>query len=98
MAGLVGSAYTPGKMTYDLRRLRLGGLIRRLPHSNRYMLTADGVRIAVLYTKIYNRLLVPLTVANQAQAPPELRAALAAITRRVDDYVNRACLPAPRKT
>jgi hypothetical protein len=31
--------------------------------------------------------------ANQAQAPPELRAALTAITRHVDDYANRAPLP-----
>lgn len=61
------------------------------PH--RYVLTADGIRIAVFYTKIYNRLLVPLTAANQPQAPPELRAALAAITRHVDDYATRARLP-----
>lgn len=93
IAGLLGSAYSPGQMTYDLRRLRLGGLIRRLPHTNRYTLTSDGIRIAVFYTKIYNRLLVPLTAANQPQAPPELRAALAAITRHVDDYATRARLP-----
>ena len=93
IAGLLGSTYTPGQMAYDLRRLRLNGLIRRLPHTNRYVLTADGVRIAVLYTKIYNRLLVPLTAANQPQAPPDLRAALSTITRHVDDYANRAGLP-----
>jgi hypothetical protein len=55
-------------MTYDLRRLRLGGLIRRLPHSHRYTLTDDGARIAILYTKIYNRMLMPLTAADQPQA------------------------------
>ena len=55
IAGLLGSAYTPGQMTYDLRRLRLNGLIRRLPHTNRYVLTADGIRIAVFYTKACNR-------------------------------------------
>jgi len=93
IAGLLGSAYTRGQMTYDLRRLRINGLIRRLPHTNRYTLTDDGIRIAVFYTKIYNRLLVPLTAANQPQAPPELRAALAAITRHVDNYANRARLP-----
>ena len=92
IAGLLGSAYTPGQMTYDLRRLRLAGLIRRLPHTNRYTLTEDGIRIAVFYTKVYNRLLVPLTAANQPQAPPELRAALSAITRHVDDYADRARL------
>ena len=57
-------------------------------------MTSDGIRIAALYAKVYNRLLVPLTAANQAQAPPELRAALAAITRHVDDYADRTRLPA----
>ena len=92
-AGLLGSDYRPGQMTYDLRRLRLNGLIRRLPCSNRYMLTDDGIRIAIFYTKIYNRFLVPLTAADQPQAPPDLRAALASITRHVDDYATRARLP-----
>jgi hypothetical protein len=29
-------------MTYDLRRLRLHGLIARLPHTHRYEVTAQG--------------------------------------------------------
>jgi len=92
-AGLLGSAYTRSQMTYD-RRLRINrGLIRRLPRANRYVLTDDGIRIAVFYTKASNRRLAPLTAANQAQSPPELRAALAAITRHVDDYAQRARLP-----
>ena len=69
IAGLLGSAYTPGQMTYDLRRLRLNGLIRRLPHTSRYTLTEDGIRIAVFYTKVYNRLLVPLTVERRPGFP-----------------------------
>jgi hypothetical protein len=36
ITGLLGTVYTPGQMTYDLRRLRLNGLIHRLPHPNRY--------------------------------------------------------------
>lgn len=39
IAGLLGATTAPNQMTYDLRRLRLAGLIRRLPHSNRYHLT-----------------------------------------------------------
>ena len=71
MTGLPGgTAYTPGQMTYDLRPLRLNELIRRLPHTNRYTLTGDGTRIAVFYTKVYNRLLVPLTAANQPRRHP----------------------------
>jgi hypothetical protein len=74
MTGLLGDPhYTTGQMTYDLRRLRLTGLIRRLLHTNRYLLTGDGIRVAVFYTKVYNRLLVPLTAADQPQAPPSRR-------------------------
>ena len=93
MTGLLAAPYTPGQMTYDLRRLRLAGLIRRIEHTNTYVLTPDGTRVAVFYTKVYNRLLLPLTAANQPQAPPDLRAALVTITRHVDDYANRARLP-----
>jgi hypothetical protein len=90
MTGLLGdSRYTPGQMIYDLRRLRLARLIRRLPHTSRHVLTEDGIRIAAFYTKVYNRLLVPLTAADQPQAPPQLRAAVKAITACVDDYASR---------
>jgi hypothetical protein len=34
-------------MTYDLRRLRLTGLIRQIEHTNRYVLTPDGIKVAV---------------------------------------------------
>src|ERR1700681_5082317 len=34
VAGLLGTTYTSSQMTYDLRRLRLHGLIIRLPRSN----------------------------------------------------------------
>jgi hypothetical protein len=46
-------------MTYDLRRLRLHGVIRRIPHTLRYKLTADGMRAALLYTTLYRRLRRP---------------------------------------
>ena len=38
-------------MTYDLRRLRLHGLISRQPHSNRYRVTEGGLRIALFFTR-----------------------------------------------
>ena len=85
MTGLLHAPYTPGQMTYDLRRLRLAGLIRRIEHTNRYVLTPDGIKVAVFYTKLHNRLLRPLLAADQPQAPPELRAALRAIDQHIDD-------------
>ena len=92
MAGLLHAPYTPGQMTYDLRRLRLAGLIRRIEHTNRYVLTPDGIAMAVFYTKLHNRLLRPLMAARQPQAPPPLRDALHTIDQHVDDYISRARL------
>jgi hypothetical protein len=70
MTGLLHAPYTPGQMTYDLRRLRLTGLIRRISHTHRYVLTPDGVKVGIFYTKLHNRLLRPLLAADQRQAPP----------------------------
>jgi hypothetical protein len=60
VAGLLSrdlAAYSPGAMTYDLRRLRLHGLIARAAGTHRYHLTASGLRVAVFYTTLQRRLL-----------------------------------------
>jgi hypothetical protein len=90
VAGLLGAPYTADQMTYDLRRLRLKDLIRRLPRSNTYMLTPDGVAFAVFYTKVGNRLLEPLMAANAPPAPLELRQALRTIDHSIDRAITRA--------
>ena len=46
LRGLSLDDYNPGQMTYDLRRLRLRGLIERIPHTQRYRLTAEGLCVA----------------------------------------------------
>ena len=91
-ARLLGTCYSTSQMTYDLRRLRLNGLIRRIEHTHTYVLTPEGQRLAIFYTKLHDRLLRPLAAADQPQAPPGLRQALAVIDRHVDDYVARARL------
>jgi hypothetical protein len=93
-ARLLGTPYSAGQMTYDLRRLRAKGLIRKIEHSNTYVLTPEGQRAAIFYTKIYNRLLRPMLATNQPQAPPELRQALHTIDHYVQDYTDRARLGA----
>jgi hypothetical protein len=90
VSSLLGGPYTSAQMTYDLRRLRLKGLIRRLEHSNTYVLTPEGVRWAVFYTKVQDRLLGPLLAADRPPAPIELRRALKVIESSVDDYVESA--------
>jgi hypothetical protein len=67
-----------GAMIYDRRRLRLHGVIRRVPHTLRYTLTADGVRAAFLCTTLYRRLRRPHTATRipPLQLPSSLDAAL----------------------
>ena len=94
VAGLLGDHYSAAQMTYDLRRLRLRGLIRRLEHQNRYVVTSDGIKVAVFYTKLHDRLLRPLLAADLPPAPLELRRALHVVERSVDEYVASARIAA----
>ena len=66
-----------GAVTYQLRRLRLHGLIERNPSSFRYRVTNFGFRVALFFTRTYNRLLRP----GLAEALPELRAIAAPLQR-----------------
>ena len=71
VAGLI-PGYSSRQMTYDLRRLRRKGLIRRLARSQRYELTDDGRRIAVLFTKTYTRIVNPSLAELDPDLPPEI--------------------------
>jgi hypothetical protein len=59
VSALLGRDLRPGQMTYDLRRLRLHGLIARRPGSHRYQVTPLGFRAALFLTRSYARLLRP---------------------------------------
>ena len=64
LLGLLPGAITAGQATYDLRRLRTHGLIQRIPHSNRYLPTEDGLRAAIVLTQTHNRILTPALAAT----------------------------------
>lgn len=50
-------SYKPGQMTYDLRRLRLHGIISRIPNSHRYNVSPEGMKICMFYTKVHSRVI-----------------------------------------
>jgi hypothetical protein len=81
MLGLDPAKYPVGRMTYDLRRLRLHGIIERLPHSHRYQLTPNGLRIALFFSRTYTRLLRPALAEILPQAPPNRSPARTAFDR-----------------
>jgi hypothetical protein len=92
VAGLLGTPYSSRQMTYDLRRLRLHGLIERAQGRRRYYLTAQGQLFAVFYCKLGERVIPPLFASDQPTTPPKLRRALAVIDTYVDDYFRQAAL------
>ena len=61
----------PGLMTYHLRRLRLRGLITRIPQTHRYQVTDEGHRAARFYITSLSRLIRP--AANTLDNPQLLQ-------------------------
>jgi len=95
LLGEAPSALTQGRMTYQLRRLRLHGLIVRRPGSHRYTVTRHGCRIALFFTRSYARVVRPgLTELCEpaSAANTRLRRAADRFEAALDHYVARAKL------
>jgi hypothetical protein len=90
LLGLRPSDIRPGRMTYDLRRLRLHGLIERLPKTHRYRLTARGLRTALFYTRVYARILRPGLALVSPRAPDQ-RSQLHRSFKAFEDAINSWC-------
>ena len=89
LLGLSEAHLTAGRMSYDLRRLRLHGVIERIPQTQRYRLTPFGLKTALFYSRVYQRLLRPglseLHDPRSLQATP-LKHALLRFQKAVDTY------------
>jgi hypothetical protein len=100
VATFLGSAYSASQMSYDLWRLRTNGLIRRLEGTHTYVLTHEGIRVALMFTKTYQRILRPLLAKDPppGTGPPPadtvLRLCLRTIDGIVDDYIEQAMVKA----
>src|SRR6516162_5652171 len=98
LAPLLGeepSALTQGRMTYQLRRLRLHGLIVRQVGTHRYQVTERGLRVALFFTRSYARIVRPaLSEVMPEGLPndPPLRRAFAQLEHAMEQYVAQAKL------
>jgi hypothetical protein len=95
LSGCDPASISQAAITYQLRRLRLHGLIQRVPNSFRYQVTHFGFRVALFFTRTYNRLLRP----GLAAALPALRAittplkrAFNSLCEEIDTMINHAQL------
>jgi hypothetical protein len=77
-------------VTYNLRRLRLHGIIERIAHSHRYQLTQDGLRIVLFFSRTYARLLRPKLAEIMPSAPP-LPSPLRAAFDRLNSEIDACC-------
>ena len=95
VAALLGRPYSAGQMTYDLRRLRLRGLIERRSQTHAYGLTPYGRRVAFFYSKLYVRILRPHApvLAAPDTIPRPLPRALNNSTPPSNTFVRRPPLP-----
>jgi hypothetical protein len=80
--------YTQGQMTYQLRRLRLHGLIERRPATHAYRVTDRGLRVALFFTRSYARLVCPgmAQIIEPLPADTQLQRAFAKVQDAIDQY------------
>ena len=97
LLGLLPDQLTSGQMTYHLRRLRLHGLITRIPDTHRYQVTDFGWRVALFFTRTYARVIRP----GLAQIVPDAIQNDSTLARRfnqvevaMDDWIAQANLTA----
>jgi hypothetical protein len=97
LLGLTPDQFTPGQMTYHLRRLRLHGLIERLPNTHRYQVTEFGWRVALFFTRTYVRVIRPGLAQIVPNAPLKnspLRRRFNQLETAMDDWIAQATLAA----
>jgi hypothetical protein len=100
LAGLLGvdaNTWPAGRATYDLRRLRLHGLITRIPGTHRYQVTDPGLDHAMLLTRLHDRLIRPAEAHLTDPDPPTtspLRTAARAYHTAIDRLTTQAGLAA----
>ncbi len=93
MTGLLHRPYSMNQASYDLSRLARNDLIARVPGSNRYTLTRDGLLFAHFYTKVYDHILRPLMAPDRPNAAPELAAAIDTLDRIAVSQITQARVP-----
>jgi len=89
LLGLDPALMTAGRMSYELRRLRLHGLIERIPSTHRYRLTDHGLATAIFFTRAHARLIRP-ALAELADPDPPPTGPIRTAFNRLNAQIDRA--------
>lgn len=83
------TTYGPAQMTYDLRRLRLHGLIQKIPGTRRYHTTQNGRRSCLFISKLHARILRPGLARITPQPHHQQTHAITSTMRRLDRDIEK---------
>lgn len=94
LLGIAPEAYTASQMSYDLRRLRLKGLIARIAGTHTYILTTYGRKVVYLMTKLQQRIFDVASAALETTValPSQLAHAFRQLDAELDKLVLQAQL------
>ncbi len=99
LLGGKSNTYTASQMSYDLRRLRLKGLVARIEGTHQYILTTYGRKVAYLMTKLQRRIfdVASAAIETTEALPSQLARAFRQLDTELEKLVADAQL-APAKT
>ena len=94
LRGLDPADLTAGQMSYDLRRLKTHGLIEKIPHTNRYQVTDDGLSDSMFLSAVHDRLLPTGLAELHTPFPASIRAATRNYRQAIEDLTHTTGLAA----
>src|SRR5580698_5484249 len=87
--------YSLASLRYDLSKLRVKGLVERVPHSRRYRLLRNGYSVCLVFLKLFERIYAPLTagllspVSGDRKLQQQKRSQLDRLYQRVIDDLDK---------
>ncbi len=94
LMGIPQEVYGPGRMTYDLRRLRLHGIIARETGTHRYQVTRKGMHICLFMTEVHHRIIRPGCSQLMDGCPKAPRRPITAAVKQLDRAIDQMVLEA----
>ena len=81
-------------MSYDLRRLRLKGILWRVPKSHRYLLTPYGCEVALFFIRLNARVFRPgfAALGPEVLIPSPLTETLNKVEQEIENLIGQAHL------